>query len=137
LRRVRATLIPGVAVPVSLIGTFGIMYLCDFSLDNLSLMALTISTGFVVDDAVVVLENITRHVENGMPVKEAARVGTREVTFTVISMSISLVAVFIPILCMGGMLGRMFREFAIVLTAAILVSLVVSLTTTPMMCARL
>jgi len=137
LRRLRATLIPGVAVTVSLIGTFGVMYLCGFSLDNLSLMALTISTGFVVDDAVVVLENITRHVENGVPVTEASRRGVREVTFTVISMSVSLVAVFLPILFMGGLLGRLFREFAIVLTAAIAVSLLVSLTTTPMMCARL
>ncbi|WP_395740276.1 efflux RND transporter permease subunit [Prosthecobacter sp.] len=137
LRRVRATLIPGVAVPVSLLGTFGVMYLCGYSLDNLSLMALTISTGFVVDDAVVVLENITRHIENGMPVMEAARRGTREVTFTVISMSISLVAVFIPILLMGGLMGLLFREFAVVLSVAIAVSLVVSLTTTPMMCARL
>ena len=137
LRRFRATLIPGVAVPVSLVGTFGVMYLCGYSLDNLSLMALTISTGFVVDDAVVVLENITRHVENGMPVLEASRRGVREVTFTVVSMSISLVAVFIPILFMGGLLGRLFREFAVVLTTAIGVSLVVSLTTTPMMCSRL
>ncbi len=137
LRRFRATLIPGVAVPVSLIGTFGVMYLCGYSLDNLSLMALTISTGFVVDDAVVVLENITRHVENGMPIMEAARRGTREVTFTVISMSISLIAVFIPILLMGGLMGLLFREFAVVLSTAIAVSLVVSLTTTPMMCARL
>src|SRR5204863_4051715 len=118
-------------------GTFGVMYLCGYSLDNLSLMALTISTGFVVDDAVVVLENITRHVENGMPVNEAARRGAREVTFTVISMSISLVAVFIPILFMGGLLGRLFREFAVVLSTAIAVSLVISLTTTPMMCAHL
>ncbi len=137
LRRFRATIIPGVAVPVSLLGTFGVMYLCGYSLDNLSLMALTISTGFVVDDAVVVLENITRHVENGVPVREAARRGTREVTFTVISMSISLIAVFIPILFMGGLLGMLFREFAVVLSAAIAVSLVVSLTTTPMMCARM
>ena len=137
LRRVRATIIPGVAVPVSLLGTFGVMYLCGYSLDNLSLMALTISTGFVVDDAVVVLENITRHVEDGMPVMEAARRGTREVTFTVISMSISLVAVFIPILLMGGLMGLLFREFAVVLSVAIAISLVVSLTTTPMMCARL
>ncbi|WP_395747621.1 efflux RND transporter permease subunit [Prosthecobacter sp.] len=137
LRRVRATLIPGVAVPVSLVGTFGVMYLCGYSLDNLSLMALTISTGFVVDDAVVVLENITRHVENGVPVMEAARRGTREVTFTVISMSVSLIAVFIPILMMGGLMGLLFREFAVVLSVAIAVSLVVSLTTTPMMCARL
>jgi multidrug efflux pump len=137
LRRFRATLIPGVAVPVSILGTFGIMYLCGYSLDNLSLMALTISTGFVVDDAVVVLENITRHVENGVPVMEAARRGTREVTFTVISMSLSLIAVFIPILLMGGLMGLLFREFAVVLSVAIAVSLVVSLTTTPMMCARL
>jgi multidrug efflux pump len=137
LRRFRATLIPGVAVPVSLIGTFGVMYLCGYSLDNLSLMALTISTGFVVDDAVVVLENITRYVENGMPVRQAALRGAREVTFTVISMSISLIAVFIPILLMGGMMGLLFREFAVVLSTAIAVSLVVSLTTTPMMCARL
>ena len=137
LRRFRATLIPGVAVPVSILGTFGIMYLCGYSLDNLSLMALTISTGFVVDDAVVVLENITRHVENGVPVMEAARRGTREVTFTVISMSVSLIAVFIPILLMGGMMGLLFREFAVVLSVAIAVSLVVSLTATPMMCARL
>ena len=137
LRRFRATLIPGVAVPVSILGTFGVMYLCGYSLDNLSLMALTISTGFVVDDAVVVLENITRHVENGMPVMEAARRGTREVTFTVVSMSVSLIAVFIPILLMGGMMGLLFREFAVVLSVAIAVSLVVSLTATPMMCARL
>jgi multidrug efflux pump len=137
LRRFRATLIPGVAVPVSLIGTFGVMYLFGYSLDNLSLMALTISTGFVVDDAVVVVENISRHIENGMEVKEAARRGAREVTFTVVSMSISLVAVFIPILFMGGLLGRLFREFAVVLSTAIAVSLVISLTTTPMMCAHL
>ncbi|MCF7785923.1 MAG: efflux RND transporter permease subunit [Prosthecobacter sp.] len=137
LRRVRATFIPGVAVPVSLLGTFGVMYLCGYSLDNLSLMALTISTGFVVDDAVVVLENITRHIENGMPVMEASRRGAREVTFTVISMSVSLIAVFIPILLMGGLMGLLFREFAVVLSVAIAVSLVVSLTTTPMMCARL
>ena len=137
LRRFRATLIPGVAVPVSLIGTFGVMYLCGYSLNNLSLMALTISTGFVVDDAVVVLENITRHVENGVPVKEAARRGAREVTFTVISMSVSLIAVFIPILLMGGLMGLLFREFAVVLSVAIAISLLVSLTTTPMMCARL
>ena len=137
LKSVRATLIPSVAVPVSLIGTFGVMYLFGYSLDNLSLMALTISTGFVVDDAVVVVENITRHIESGMGVKEAARLGAREVTFTVVSMSISLVAVFIPILFMGGLLGRLFREFAVVLTTAIAVSLVISLTTTPMMCAHL
>ena len=136
LRRVRATLIPSVAVPVSLIGTFGVMYVCGYSLDNLSLMALTIATGFVVDDAIVVLENVSRHIEAGMSRMEAALQGAREVGFTVMSMSLSLVAVFIPILLMGGMLGRLFREFAVVLSAAILISLVVSLTTTPMMCAR-
>jgi multidrug efflux pump len=137
LRNWRATLIPSVAVPVSLIGTFGIMYLCGFSLDNLSLMALTIATGFVVDDAIVVLENISRHIEEGLSPFAAALKGTREVGFTVLSMSISLVAVFIPLLLMGGIVGRLFREFAVTLSAAIMVSLVVSLTTTPMMCARL
>ena len=136
LRSVRATLIPGVAVPVSLIGTFGVMYLCGYSLDNLSLMALTIATGFVVDDAIVVLENVSRHMEEGMPAMQAALRGAREVGFTVVSMSLSLVAVFIPVLLMGGMVGRLFREFAVVLSVAILVSLVVSLTTTPMMCSR-
>jgi multidrug efflux pump len=137
LRNARAALVPLVAVPVSLIGTFGVMYLCGYSLDNLSLMALTIATGFVVDDAVVVLENISRHVEEGMKPLQAALLGAREVGFTVLSMSISLIAVFIPILLMGGIVGRLFREFAVTLSAAILVSLVVSLTTTPMMCARL
>ena len=137
LRSPRATLIPAVVVPVSLIGTFGVMYLCGYSLDNLSLMALTISTGFVVDDAIVVIENITRHLEHGLSPLEAALRGAREVGFTVISISISLVAVFIPILLMGGYVGRLFREFAIVLSTAILVSLVVSLTATPMMCSRL
>jgi multidrug efflux pump len=136
LRRWRAALIPAVAVPISLIGTFGIMYLCGYSLDNLSLMALTIATGFVVDDAVVVLENVSRHIEGGLAPFEAAIKGAREVGFTVISMSISLVAVFVPILLMGGIIGRLFREFAVTLSAAILVSLVISLTTTPMMCAR-
>ena len=136
LRRWRAAVIPAVAVPVSLIGTFGIMYLCGYSLDNLSLMALTIATGFVVDDAVVVLENVSRHIEDGMTPLAAALQGAREVGFTVISMSISLVAVFVPILLMGGIIGRLFREFAVTLSAAILVSLIVSLTTTPMMCAR-
>jgi len=135
LRNGRATLIPSVAVPVSLIGTFGAMYLLGYSLDNLSLMALTISTGFVVDDAIVVLENITRHVEAGMPRREAALLGAREVGFTVLSMSLSLIAVFVPILLMGGLVGRIFREFAMTLSVAILISLVVSLTTTPMMCA--
>jgi multidrug efflux pump len=137
LRNGRAALVPFVAVPVSLIGTFGVMYLAGYSLDNLSLMALTIATGFVVDDAVVVLENISRHVEEGMKPVDAALKGTREVGFTVLSMSISLIAVFIPILLMGGIVGRLFREFAVTLSAAILVSLVVSLTTTPMMSARL
>ena len=135
LRNVRATLIPAVAVPVSLISTFGVMYLFRYSLDNLSLMALTIATGFVVDDAIVVLENITRHLEKGVPARQAAFLGAQEIGFTVLSISISLVAVFIPILMMGGMLGRLFREFAVTLSAAILISLVVSLTTTPMMCA--
>ena len=137
LRSARAAMVPLVAVPVSLIGTFAVMYLAGFSLDNLSLMALTIATGFVVDDAVVVLENISRHVEAGVPRLEAALKGAREVGFTVVSMSLSLIAVFIPILLMGGVVGRLFREFAITLSAAILVSLVVSLTTTPMMCSRL
>ena len=136
LRRWRAAVIPAVAVPVSLIGTFGIMYLCGYSLDNLSLMALTIATGFVVDDAVVVLENVSRHIEDGMTPLAAALQGAREVGFTVVSMSISLIAVFVPILLMGGIIGRLFREFAVTLSAAILVSLVVSLTATPMMCAR-
>ena len=135
LRDGRSALIPSVAVPVSLIGTFGVMYLVGYSLDALSLMALTISTGFVVDDAIVVLENIIRHIEGGMPRMQAAFQGAREVGFTVLSMSLSLVAVFIPILLMGGIVGRLFREFAMVLSIAITISLVVSLTTTPMMCA--
>ena len=137
LRNLRASLIPSVAVPVSLLGTFGIMYLCGYSLDNFSLMALTIATGFVVDDAIVVLENVTRHMEAGMQPLEATLLGAKEVGFTVLSMSISLVAVFIPMLLMGGIVGRLFREFAVTLSVAVLVSLVVSLTTTPMMCARL
>jgi multidrug efflux pump len=137
LRNVRSMLIPCVAVPVSLIGTFGVMYLANYSLDNLSLMALTVATGFVVDDAIVVLENISRHIEKGMQPFQAALLGAREVGFTVLSMSLSLIAVFIPILLMGGVIGRLFREFAVTLSAAILVSLIVSLTTTPMMCARL
>ncbi len=137
LRNVRASLIPCVAVPVSLISTFGVMYLCGYSLDNLSLMALTIATGFVVDDAIVVLENVSRYREQGMPPLQAALRGAREITFTVLSMTLSLVAVFLPILLMGGMMGRMFREFAVTLSVAILISLVVSLTTTPMMCAKL
>jgi multidrug efflux pump len=137
LRNPRSTVIPAVAVPVSLIGTFGVMYLFGYSLDNLSLMALTISTGFVVDDAIVVIENVTRHLEQGMRPMQAALLGAKEIGFTVLSISISLVAVFIPILLMGGIVGRLFREFAVTLSIAILVSLVVSLTTTPMMCARL
>ena len=124
-------------MPVSLIGTFGVMYLLGYSLDNLSLMALTIATGFVVDDAIVVLENISRHIEAGMPRVQAALRGAREVGFTVLSMSLSLIAVFIPILLMGGIVGRLFREFAVTLSLAILISLVISLTTTPMMCALL
>src|SRR6202042_3568434 len=130
LRSARATLIPAVAVPVSIIGTFGAMYLLGFSLDILSLMALTVSTGFVVDDAIVVLENISRHLEAGMPRMQAALLGAREVGFTVISISLSLIAVFIPILLMGGILGRLFREFTMTLSLAIMISLVISLTTT-------
>jgi multidrug efflux pump len=137
LRNWRATLIPSVAVPVSLIGTFGVMYLCHYSLDNLSLMALTISTGFVVDDAIVVIENVSRYLEQGMDPLTAALKGAREIGFTVISISLSLIAVFIPVLLMGGIVGRLFREFAVTLSVAILVSMVVSLTTTPMMCAKL
>jgi multidrug efflux pump len=136
LRSTWATIIPSVAVPLSLIGTFGVMYLCNYSLDNLSLMALTICTGFVVDDAIVVIENITRHIENGMKPFAAALKGSSEIGFTVLSMSTSLVAVFIPILLMPGIVGRLFREFAVVLSVAIGVSLFISLTTTPMMCAR-
>jgi multidrug efflux pump len=137
LRNWRATLIPSVAVPISIIGTFGAMYLMGFSIDNLSLMALTIATGFVVDDAIVVLENISRHIEQGVPRMKAAYLGAREVGFTVVSISISLVAVFLPILLMGGIIGRLFREFALTLSLAIGVSLLVSLTLTPMMCSRL
>ena len=136
LRNVRSTLIPSVAVPLSLVGTFGVMYLLGYSLDNLSLMALAISTGFVVDDAIVVLENVNRHLEQGMKPVPAAFQGAREISFTVLSMSTSLVAVFIPILMMGGIVGRLFREFAVTLSSAIGVSLLVSLTTTPMMCAK-
>ncbi len=137
LRNVRSTVIPGVAVAVSIIGTFGVMYLCGYSLDNLSLMALTIATGFVVDDAIVVLENVTRYREKGESPYQAALSGTKEIAFTVLSMSVSLVAVFIPILLMGGIVGRLFREFAVTLSGAVIVSLLVSLTTTPMMCATL
>jgi multidrug efflux pump len=135
LRNPRATLIPAVAVPVSLIGTCAVMYLCGYSIDNLSLMALTISTGFVVDDAIVVMENVTRHLEAGMAPFQAALKGTEQIGFTVFSISMSLIAVFIPLLMMGGIVGRLFREFAVTLSTAILVSMVISLTTTPMMCA--
>jgi multidrug efflux pump len=137
LRNGRAALVPSTAVVVSLVGTFGVMYLCGYSLDNLSLMALTVATGFVVDDAIVVLENVTRHIEAGESRLTAALNGAREVAFTVVSMSLSLIAVFIPVLFMGGLVGRLFHEFAVVLSSAILVSLVISLTTTPMMCAFL
>jgi len=137
LRNGRSTLIPSIAVPVSLLGTFGGMYLLDYSLDNLSLMALTIATGFVVDDAIVVIENITRHLEQGVAPLGAALLGAKEIGFTVMSISISLIAVFIPILMMGGIVGRLFREFAVTLSLAIAVSMLVSLTLTPMMCATL
>ena len=137
LRSPRATLIPAVAVPTSLIGTFAVMYAFGYTLDNLSLMALTVSTGFVVDDAIVVMENITRHIEDGMEPFAASLRGAKEIGFTVMSISISLISVFIPLLLMGGIVGRLFREFAITLSAAIVVSMAISLTTTPMMCAHL
>jgi len=137
LRNARTTVIPAIAVPVSLIGTFGVMYLMHYSVDNLSLMALTISTGFVVDDAIVVVENITRYLEQGMKPMEAALKGAQEIGFTVLTISVSLIAVFIPLLLMGGIVGRLFREFAVVLSIAIFVSMLVSLTTTPMMAAHL
>jgi multidrug efflux pump len=136
LRNPWATAIPGVVVPLSLVGTFGVMYLLGYSIDNLSMMALTICTGFVVDDAIVVIENVSRYLEQGVPPLQAALRGAREIGFTVVSMSLSLVAVFIPILLMGGIVGRLFREFAVVLAVAVTVSLVISLTTTPMMCAK-
>lgn len=137
LRNWRSAMIPIITVPLSLLGTFGIMYLCHYSLDNLSLMALTVATGFVVDDAIVVLENSARHIEQGVPPKQAALKATQEVGFTVVSMSLSLIAVFLPILLMGGIVGRMFQEFAVTLSAAVIVSLVIALTTTPMLCALL
>ena len=136
LRNLPATLVPAVAVPVSLIGTCAVMYLCGFSLDNLSLMALAIASGFVVDDAIVVMENISRHLEEGLEPRQAALKGAQEIGFTVFSISISLIAVFIPLLLMGGIIGRLFREFAVTLATAILVSMIISLTTTPMMCSR-
>ena len=137
LRTIRATIIAGVALPLSLVATFGIMWFCGFSLDNLSLMALTIGTGFVVDDAIVMIENIVRHMENGEDPFEAALRGASEIGFTVISLTLSLIAVFIPLLFMTGLVGRMFREFALTLTIAVVTSAVVSLTLTPMMCSRL
>ena len=137
LRTIRATIIAGVALPLSLIATFGVMWFCGFSLDNLSLMALTIGTGFVVDDAIVMIENIVRHMEDGETPLEAALRGAREIGFTVISLTVSLIAVFIPLLFMTGLVGRMFREFALTLTIAVVVSAIVSLTLTPMMCSRL
>ena len=136
LRNLRVTVIPSLVVPLSLLGAAAVMYVAGFSLDNLSLMALTISVGFVVDDAIVVVENIYRHIEDGMAPLEAALNGSREIGFTVLSISLSLVAVFIPLLLMGGIIGRLFREFAITVTAAIAVSAFVSLTLTPMLCAR-
>lgn len=137
LRRFSATLIPSIAVPLSLIGTFGVMYLAGFSVNNLTLMALTIATGFVVDDAIVMLENISRHIEEGETPMQAALKGARQIGFTLISLTFSLIAVLIPLLFMADVVGRLFREFAITLAVAILISLVVSLTLTPMMCARL
>ncbi len=137
LRDLRATVIPGVAVPLSLVGTFGVMYLLGYSLDNLSLMALTISTGFVVDDAIVMIENIARYIEEGEPPFEAALKGSKQIGFTILSLTVSLVAVLIPLLFMGGVVGRLFREFAVTLATAIAVSAVLSLTLTPMMCAHL
>ena len=137
LRTIRATIIAGVALPLSLIATFGVMWFCGFSLDNLSLMALTIGTGFVVDDAIVMIENIVRHIEDGESPLDAALRGAREIGFTVISLTMSLIAVFIPLLFMTGLVGRMFREFALTLTIAVVVSAIVSLTLTPMMCSRI
>ncbi len=137
LRSWRATLLPAIAVPVSLLGTLGLMYLCDYSIDNLSAMALIVATGFVVDDAIVVLENITRYIEQGLSPREAALKGAQEIAFTVVSISVSLIAVFIPLLLMGGIIGRLFREFSVVLASSILISMLVSLTTTPMMAALL
>ncbi|HUJ76766.1 MAG TPA: efflux RND transporter permease subunit, partial [bacterium] len=136
LRDIRATIIPAVALPLSIVGTFAAMYFCDYSLDNLSLMALTVAVGFVVDDAVVMLENIFRHMEHGEKPMPAALQGSKEIGFTIVSMTVSLVAVFIPLLFMGGIVGRLFREFSVTLTFAVLISGVVSLTLTPMLCSR-
>src|SRR5476651_442896 len=137
LRNIPATIIPSVAVPLSLVGTFGVMYLLDYSLNNLTLMALTISTGFVVDDAIVMIENIVRYIEEGEEPLAAALKGSAQIGFTILSLSVSLIAVLIPLLFMGDIVGRLFREFAITLAVSILISAVVSLTLTPMMCARL
>ena len=137
LRNVSATIIPSVAVPLSLVGTFGVMYLLGYSLNNLTLMALTISTGFVVDDAIVMIENIARYIEEGETPLQAALKGSEQIGFTIISLTISLIAVLIPLLFMGDIVGRLFREFAVTLSVTILVSAVVSLTLTPMMCAKL
>ncbi len=137
LRSLRATIIPSVAVPLSLVGTFAVMYLLGYSLDNLSLMALTISTGFVVDDAIVMIENITRFLEEGMPPLEAALTGAGQIGFTIVSLTVSLIAVLIPLLFMGDVVGRLFREFAVTLAVTIVISAVVSLTLTPMMCSRI
>jgi multidrug efflux pump len=137
LRSPRATLVPAVAVPISLVGTFGVMWLSRFSIDNLSLMALTISTGFVVDDAIVVTENIMRAIDRGERPLQAALIGAQEVGFTIVSITLSLLAVFVPILFMGGIVGRLFREFAVTLSVAVATSALVSLTVTPMMCARI
>ena len=137
LRNVAATIIPSVAVPLSLVGTFGVMYLLGYSLNNLTLMALTISTGFVVDDAIVMIENIARYIEAGERRSQAALKGSEQIGFTIVSLTVSLIAVLIPLLFMGDIVGRLFREFAVTLSVTILVSAVVSLTLTPMMCARL
>src|SRR5208282_200859 len=137
LRNLSATVIPSVAVPLSLVGTFGVMYLLGFSLNNLSLMALTISTGFVVDDAIVMIENIMRYIEEGMAPMEAALKGSEQIGFTIVSLTVSLIAVLIPLLFMGDIVGRLFREFAVTLAVTIIFSALVSLTLTPMMCSRL
>ena len=137
LRNLAATVIPSIAVPLSLVGTFGVMYLLGYSLNNLSLMALTISTGFVVDDAIVMIENITRYIEEGEPPLQAALKGSTQIGFTIVSLTISLIAVLIPLLFMGDIVGRLFREFAVTLAVTILVSAIVSLTLTPMMCSKL
>src|SRR5688572_3151200 len=137
LRNARATVIPGVAVPLSLVATFGVMYLLGYSLNNLTLMALTIATGFVVDDAIVMIENISRYIEEGEPPLQAALKGSKQIGFTIVSLTVSLVAVLIPLLFMGGLIGRLFREFAVTLSVSIVASAVLSLTLTAMMCAHL